>query len=656
MATYNSNIAREYQLIVEITEHSQEIANNRSRLNWVVKLKQGQYRHNALCTYNLSINGVSVWASASGGTTVNSAAYARHTTFALASGTTGWITHGSDGKKTVAISAAYRTNNQTSGVIWICPPLSISASYTITTIPRTSKPTLSSTSFDLGTEITINTNRASSSFTHTIRYTFGSASGTIATGVGASTKWTPPLTLASQIPNAVSGTGYVYCDTYSGSTKIGTESVRFTGKVPASVVPAFTTVTHSEYVGDVASKVGAYVQGQSRLSLAITGAAGGYGTTATLKYEITFDGKTYKTQSATMSAPIAGSGQLALTGKVTDSRGRSASKTITVNVLPYHPPQIFAFDVERCDEDGSLNPLGTHVKVRRAGGVSGLKVSGIEKNSLTYRVKARDRYFGGHVDWDTLIDVTKPTGGNNLLTNSLPESVDGWEKWAYTDIETSVIEDPTSPSGVAMKMEWLEDTFMYGYGGIYAEDTIPVDKGDVYTSSIWLRASRDLMVSLHMGGGTSEPCSVTTTWQKFTFTFAATSLSVSFHIVASEAYFPYPVTGDIVYWTQAKLEKGDTATPWGMDDGSGLALAGSDILPDFDVLKSFNIRLEFADIFNTTVAENVLPTGAVPMSLGREGVGFGKVWEQGAIDALGDIFLNDCPIPYFAESEEWEDD
>ena len=390
MATYSSNTGREYQLIVSITEAgSPDIPNNRSKLNWTVKLKQGQYRHNALCTYNLSINGVSVWASASGGTTINTSAYPKNTTITLASGTTGWITHNADGKKTVAISASYKTNNQTSGVVWICPLLSISGSFAITTIPRTSKPTLSSTSFNLGTEITISTNRASSGFTHTIRYAFGSASGTIATGVGTSTKWTPPLTLASQIPNAVSGTGYIYCDTYSGSTKIGTESVKFTGRVPASGVPTFTTITHSEYVADVASKVGAYVQGQSRLSLAITGAAGVYGSTIK-SYSITFDGSSYGAQSA-VSAVLEGSGTLTITGKVTDSRGRTTSKSVTVSVLPYAPPKITAFSLQRCTAAGVLDDLGTYVKVTRAGSISSLKPGSTEKNSLSYVIRSKAR-------------------------------------------------------------------------------------------------------------------------------------------------------------------------------------------------------------------------------------------------------------------------
>lgn len=392
MATYNSNTAREYQLIVEITEHSQEIANNRSKLNWTVKLKQGQYRHNALCTYNLSINGVSVWASASGGTTINTSAYPKNTTITLASGTTGWITHNADGTKTVAISASYKTNNQTSGVIWICPPLSISGSFTITTIPRASSFTASN--FTIGNNIPVTISRASSSFTHDFYMYCGSTFiGEWLTKVTTSTTIVLNTTHQDRIyqiiPNGTAVTVTLYCRTYNGSTLIGTTSRNLVASVGTGIVPTFTTVTHSENVSTVATKVGAYVQGQSRLNLAITGAAGvKYSTIKS--YSITFDGSSYGAQSA-VSAVLKGSGTLTITGKITDSRGRTTSKSVTVSVLPYSPPKITAFSLQRCTAAGVLDDLGTYVKVTRAGSISSLKPGSTEKNSLSYVIRSKAR-------------------------------------------------------------------------------------------------------------------------------------------------------------------------------------------------------------------------------------------------------------------------
>src|SRR5690606_11044318 len=97
-------------------------------------------------------------------------------------------------------------------------------------------------------------------------------------------------------------------------------------------------------------------------------------------------------QSAT-SAVIKGSGDLTITGKVTDSRGRSASKTVTVNVLPYAVPKITGFVLQRCKQDGSDNLTGEYVKVISEGSVSSL-LNETEKNSLTYRIKSRPRAGG----------------------------------------------------------------------------------------------------------------------------------------------------------------------------------------------------------------------------------------------------------------------
>lgn len=90
---------------------------------------------------------------------------------------------------------------------------SLSGSLALTTIPRASTPSVSGTT--IGSTMTITTNRASSSFTHTLTYSIGSYSGTIATGVGASTTWTIPATLANAIPNNTSGTLSISCTTYS---------------------------------------------------------------------------------------------------------------------------------------------------------------------------------------------------------------------------------------------------------------------------------------------------------------------------------------------------------------------------------------------------------------------------------------------------------
>lgn len=96
-------------------------------------------------------------------------------------------------------------------------------------------------SFNIGTNTTITITRDSSSYTHTITYKFGSATGTIATKTTqTSIVWSPAAaTLYAQIPNSVSGYGTITCQTYNGNTLIGTTTAGFYAyAVKANCLPA----------------------------------------------------------------------------------------------------------------------------------------------------------------------------------------------------------------------------------------------------------------------------------------------------------------------------------------------------------------------------------------------------------------------------------
>ena len=124
-----------------------------------------------------------------------------------------------------------------------------SYSQTLSTIPRASKPTLSSSSVTMGNSVTVSTNRASSSFTHSLYYQIGSGGwNTIGTGIGTSKSWTVPMSLANSTPNSTSLSVKLWLETYNGSTYIGANSVSLTANVPSSVVPTINSVNLSEAV------------------------------------------------------------------------------------------------------------------------------------------------------------------------------------------------------------------------------------------------------------------------------------------------------------------------------------------------------------------------------------------------------------------------
>lgn len=143
-------------------------------------------------------------------------------------------------QKNITISASWnRISIDETRPSWLPYTTTITASISVTLplIASASQPTVSASSVTMLDEVTITTNRVSSSLTHDLTYSFGGATGTIATGVGASYKWTVP-DLVSKIPGKSSGTCTITCKTKSGSTVIGTKSVTLTLTIPAKSTPS----------------------------------------------------------------------------------------------------------------------------------------------------------------------------------------------------------------------------------------------------------------------------------------------------------------------------------------------------------------------------------------------------------------------------------
>ena len=231
---------------------------------------------------------------------------------------------------------------------------------------------------NMGSAVTVYTNRVSTSTTHTLLYSFGSTSGTIATNVGASVSWTPPLSLASQIPNATSGICTITCQSYNGGTLTGSRTCTLMLNVPATVVPSISSVTVTDTNTTVDEKIGSFVKLLSTLSVSIT-AAGAYGS-AISSYRTSLDGVNYTSASFTATKKLSAPGDMTMTVVVTDSRGRTATHSTTFYVLDYAYPSIRQFKAERCNSDGSAAQVdGTKVRYSFQGGVSALS----NKNALS---------------------------------------------------------------------------------------------------------------------------------------------------------------------------------------------------------------------------------------------------------------------------------
>ena len=248
--------------------------------------------------------------------------------------------------------------------------------------------TVTAYSNTIGTAKNVAVTRSSSLFTHTVTWAYGNQSGTLLTkGTSTSIAWTPAMSLCSQTPNSSSGSGTLKITTYYGSVQIGsTQSATITLSVPSSVVPSFTAITCVEYVSEVESKVGLYVQNKTRLTLAITAASGSYGSTIKT-YKITGCGQTINAISGTTGV-ITVSGTQTITATITDSRGRTATKTLAINILPYTAPKILGSGVERAGD--------TTASVSAQLQASSLKNGSTEKNKLMYKVEYKSVDSAGY--------------------------------------------------------------------------------------------------------------------------------------------------------------------------------------------------------------------------------------------------------------------
>lgn len=363
-----------------VTEQS--VVNNSSTINWQLKLvagSDGRISSTASKAWSVTVNGKTTSGSNTIGVANNSSK--------IIANVTQTILHNTDGTKTFSFSFSLEFGITFSGTY--IGTKSGSGSGTLDVINQATKMGLDPTdAIEFGQKLSITLPRKSSSYTHTLLYRFSAetSSTTLATGVGASYSWTIPDKI-SLYPNAASGTLTIYCNTYNGSTYLGQTSRVLTVKVPESVVPTISSLTAKEYTAGIADKYGAFIQGKSEIRIDTT-AAGVKGSTVK-SCSVSFQGKTAKLVSPTSGGVFTWyqdatkSGSLDIKATVTDSRGRTATKTSTIYVEPYEPPKITTFRAARGNESGGAADNGIYALLTYAYAVSSLN----GKNTASMKVE-----------------------------------------------------------------------------------------------------------------------------------------------------------------------------------------------------------------------------------------------------------------------------
>lgn len=396
-------------LRVALSLASQSIEGNYSVVNWEIR----GWGDNTTVWYEtkniyLDMNGSRVYTQPTSPSVIQLA----YNTYVASGQIT--VYHNSDGTKSMSVGLGGTIFNwstyQTGG-----------GTTTLTTIPRASTPTMSTTNFNIGSSSTVYTNRLSGAFTHSIVASFGSWSETIATGVADSWAWNTAnnaASLYSQIPNSNNGSGTLTLHTYNGGTHIGTKSIGFTLNVVNSN-PTTGTWDYLDTNSAVIALTGSnqyLIKGKSTLRVRLTGAASAqnYATLGTNAYTVSYNGTTLYANGgvalpANFDVGTVNGNSTSLSVK--DSRNNSSATTLTFpNILTYNKPVISTVAVSR------INPNDTGVNAHLS--ISGTYTQfpgGYATTNSIQTLKYRYKLTTSGT-WGSWITVTPTTNASGAFT------------------------------------------------------------------------------------------------------------------------------------------------------------------------------------------------------------------------------------------------
>lgn len=219
MAKYSSvfNLNSGYTLYLEVTETDVSIDKNSSKVKWTLtiestkSLEYGSFDYDGT-PFSVSINNVVV----SSGKKVYD--FREYKTLKVASGTTNFIQHNTDGSKTVACSATFGASDTPIG------KATAKGNLVLTKIPRISTFSVSTEKTKVEDTINLTITSASTSFTHKIGWYYNNnLVGTISSIKNLKSAITVPTALYKTfLENNKNSLKFVLkCGTYSGNTYIG---------------------------------------------------------------------------------------------------------------------------------------------------------------------------------------------------------------------------------------------------------------------------------------------------------------------------------------------------------------------------------------------------------------------------------------------------
>ena len=265
-----------------------------------------------------------------------------------------------------------------------------------------------------------------------------------------------------------------YMEVYQTGTYVGSDAKNFTMLVPSSAVPSISTFTATLNSNGVDASITKYVQNYSKCDL-LSGASGALGSGIAL-YEIS-GGGWYSASHNPTFGPFSQTGDITFIVKATDTRGRTATRTVTINVLPYTPVSGVNLLAYRSDGSMVANDEGAYATLRGRRVFSSL--DGQNAGTIKGRVYEKDTTPGG---WTTMSDDTLLLlGGSMSIEKGYTTEI------SINDKLTSVVyvfQIPTAIVGIHITPGATGGGFgMYGQAGRWEFSApIYIDGGEVLTN------------------------------------------------------------------------------------------------------------------------------------------------------------------------------
>ena len=228
----------------------------------------------------------------------------------------------------------------------------------------------------------------------------------------------------NKLPSAKKGTLRFTFRTYSDSgytTQVGDPLYKeVTLTIPNIDATKPTATLSVSPVSSLASPFNSiYIKGKTKATASLASGVGKYGASIA-SYKVSIGSQSGA--SPQTSEYFTSSGDVTITGTVTDTRGYSRTYTHKISVIDYSAPRIIAASDEdsviaaRCNSAGVLDDNGTYLKIKAKRSYSKVLSANVQKNycAIQYRYKVEG---GSYSSWTEILSRT--ASSDEIVTGAL---------------------------------------------------------------------------------------------------------------------------------------------------------------------------------------------------------------------------------------------